>query len=385
MRLYSTSIALAGLFGSYFAACYAPNVHVQHESAIAKVNGGNDSTEFYDDSKRRQLGTSICTPHYHDHDAVARAVLKAKRQLDKQPIDVPMEDRLAVMILFSKGFTKSGRNNDRLKWLRCSLAKLRDNLLPNTTADIYLWTLNDEDDSIVIPSWLTAEEFPRVHVVEIEPSTWQIPCGLVDDSQWAVRSHFDVDYYLMGRWRLSFSPDFARAMGYEYHLQFDDDAILLSPLSIDVVEMSRRRNILMGVFPDLIGEVPQCTLGLPELTQYWMTIRGHEPKGELFAHVRPQNMDGVTSRGWDRLYHPGYFMMISLSFWFQNEVQDYLTAVFRSGRDVEGRWQEQAVMNMMRLVFVPRKRLWVMTQSDIGHDRHKAGNFQAWCKGIPEN
>jgi hypothetical protein len=68
-----------------------------------------------------------------------------------------------------------------------------------------------------------------------------------------------------------------------------------------------------------------------------------------------------------------------VDFWFQNEVQDYLTTVFRSGRDVEGRWQEQAVINMMRLVFIPEDNLWVMNDVDIGHDRHNPKNFDNWC------
>ena len=88
----------------------------------------------------------------------------------------------------------------------------------------------------------------------IPDSSWEVPCGLVDQGQWAARKHFDIgktleyihtyvhtylhtyihtyidtdrtDYFMMGRWRLTFSLDFARRMGYKYHLQFDDDAML---------------------------------------------------------------------------------------------------------------------------------------------------------------
>ena len=49
------------------------------------------------------------------------------------------------------------------------------------------------------------------------------------------------------------------------------------------------------------------------------------------------------------------------------------------GRDIEGRWQEQAVMNMIRLIFIPYKQLWVMNDIDIGHDRHTKSNFENWC------
>jgi hypothetical protein len=95
--------------------------------------------------------------------------------------------------------------------------------------------------------------------------------------------------------------------------------------------------------------------------------------------VNPPNMEGVTSAGWNRMYYPGYFIIINTDFWFQSEIQDYLTTVFRSGRDIEGRWQEQAVINMMRLVFVPEPQLYLMHEVDIGHDRHNRKHFEAWC------
>jgi hypothetical protein len=41
--------------------------------------------------------------------------------------------------------------------------------------------------------------------------------------------------------------------------------------------------------------------------------------------------------------------------------------------------QEQAVMNIMRLVFIPEPNLWIMKDVDIGHDRHNRKHFVAWC------
>lgn len=96
-------------------------------------------------------------------------------------------------------------------------------------------------------------------------------------------------------------------------------------------------------------------------------------------HLQPRNINGLSSDGWDRMYHPGYFIIFHIDFWYQNEVQDYLLTIFKSGRDIEGRWQEQAVMNMIRLVFIPYKQLWVMNDIDIGHDRHTKSNFDNWC------
>lgn len=327
-----------------------------------------------------EVAKTQCNPYFHNEEAVARSVKKATKMLEKfENSKVPMSDRVVVNILFSRGFLHGHNFQHRLQFLKCALLKLKINLMDKTPTDIFIWTLNTENVHPVIPDWINSELLPRVHVIEIEPETWQVPCGLKPDSEWVTRDKFDVDYYMMGRWRLSFSLDFAKAMGYGYHLQFDDDAMLNAKLDYDVVESLKKKDIHMGVFSDHIGEVAHVTLGLPEITRYWMTIRNFQPKGELFKHVNPHDMNGVTSAGWDRYYHPGYFLMVKVDFWFQEHIQDYLTTIFRSGRDIEGRWQEQAVMNMMRLVFVAPANLLVMEDVDIGHDRHNRKNFEAWC------
>ena len=111
-----------------------------------------------------------------------------------------------------------------MNFLKCALKRLQINLIANTPADVYVWVPLESLSSI--PQWLNATYFPRVVVLPIEKETWRVPCGLIDDAKWAVRDHFEVEYYLMGRWRLTFSLDFAKVMGYKYHLQFDDDAML---------------------------------------------------------------------------------------------------------------------------------------------------------------
>ncbi|RYH05124.1 hypothetical protein EON65_45595 [archaeon] len=280
------------------------------------------------------------------------------------------------MILFSRGLSKMDSN--RLEWLRCALMKLQKHL-HKTPVDVYIWTMNSTASPIVIPSWLTPEAFPRVNIITIPEDTWKVPCGLKPDSQWAARRHFEVDYYLMGRWRLAFSPDFAKEMGYEYHLQFDDDAILLQEYPENIVEHMNSKQMEMAVNGDILGEVAHLVIGLPELTYYWMRVNNYSPQGILLKRVRGGDMWSFLNGGWDRYYHPGFFIIISMTWWFRSEIQDYLNTVMRLGRDIEGRWQEQEVMNMMRLVFIPEDKVWVMKDLDIGHDRHKRGNFEKWC------
>ena len=46
-----------------------------------------------------------CNDEFHNTEAVARSVVKATSLSERFPTDVPIKDRLAVMILFSKGFS----------------------------------------------------------------------------------------------------------------------------------------------------------------------------------------------------------------------------------------------------------------------------------------
>jgi hypothetical protein len=145
----------------------------------------------------------------HHKNSAVESAKKAKILLSRFPIDVPISDRLAIMILFSKGFLDAQKR--RHKFLHCAITKLQRNL-PNTSFDIYIWTLNLTTSETIIPYWLSAEKFPKINIMEIPEETWKIPCGLISDSEWALRNRFSIDYYLMGRWRLTFSLDFAKEM-----------------------------------------------------------------------------------------------------------------------------------------------------------------------------
>jgi hypothetical protein len=317
-----------------------------------------------------------CVINTRDPAPVQKAVNKANALLSSSPSSVAVKDRLLIMILFSRAFVA---NNHRLDWLRCALLKLQKNLMDKTVSDVFIWGLNTTDNPIFLPPWFNSKDFPRTYIAEIPQEVWRIPCGLNADKDWAARKHFDVDYYLMGRWRLTFSLDFARAMGYEYHLQFDDDAMLNTPVPYNIIEKFNNEKYNMGVFSDLIGEVAHLTLGLPELSSYWLRIARYTPQGTIVNHLKSKDLVHFNSDNWDRMYHPGYFLITRVSWWFSPLVQDYLMTVLRSGKDIEGRWQEQAVMNMMRLIFLPEKEVWVMNEVDIGHDRHRKGNFENWC------
>ena len=330
-------------------------------------------------------GTS-CNPLDHNEVEVAESAEMAKKLMLKNPnINEPIPNRLAVMMLFGQGFrpATSKGEQDRTLFLQCALQKLYRNMMGKTPLDIFIWIPFASME--FIPNWIkNSTLYPRTVIMPIQNKTWLVPCNLHDDAQWPLRKHFNVEYHIMGRWRLSFAFDFVRAVGYKYYLQFDDDAMLNNFLDFNLVSRFRNMSYEMGVFSDSFGEVAHIALGMAELTRYWLTVNKFQPTGLLFEHLSPKNIDGLVSQhgnvgGWDRFYHPGYFLIVSVDFWFSELVQDYLTTIFKSGRDVEGRWQEQLVQNMIRLVFIPREKLWVMNEVDIGHDRHKRQNFENWC------
>lgn len=319
-----------------------------------------------------------CNPHLHNHEEVSVNVRYARSVVANST--VPLSDRMAINMIFSHGFAAqpTRQHVDRLPFLKCALKKVYLNLLPHNELDIFVWVPQASIE--FVPAWLkNAIEYPRTYVMPIINTTWMVPCGIRDERLWPLRKHFNVDYHIMGRWRITTGFDFIYKMGYKFYMQLDDDAMLNNKIEFNLVQKFREKQYQMGVFSDYIGEVPQVTNGLAELTRYWLTITNYNPTGPLFDHVSPKSLDGVTSKGWDRYYHPTYFLITSIDFWFSDIVQDFLTTVLQSGRDVEGRWGDQVTQNMMRIVFIPKEKVWVMDEMDIGHDRHKKANFENWC------
>jgi hypothetical protein len=81
---------------------------------------------------------------------------------------------------------------------------------------------------------------------------------------------------------------------------------------------------------------------------------------------------GLTSFGWNngRPYgFQGCFTIINLEFWYNVAVQDYLTLLLRTGSDMEQRWSDQGVMNMMQLLFSPYESVYTFENTLIIHSK----------------
>ena len=106
-----------------------------------------------------------------------------------------LHKKLAIMFVFSDGVV----DGEKAKYLKCSLLKLQENFLPTTPSDIFLWL--PVNATRIVPSWIKA--LKSVYVMEIQKEAWYIP-ALRNDTQWVGRDAFELDYYLTGRWRLTF-------------------------------------------------------------------------------------------------------------------------------------------------------------------------------------
>jgi hypothetical protein len=171
----------------------------------------------------------------HFNDAVLhKSVVRAKELIAaNKPNEVK---KLVIMFVFTEGLLEG----DKARYLKCSLLKLRDNFLPSTPADIFLWL--PVNASHVTPRWLT--EMKDVYLMEIQREAWFVS-SLANDTSWVGRDAFNLDYYLTGRWRLTFSLDFAHQMGYKYHLQLDDDTIINNKVGYNFVEKMRMSDVSM--------------------------------------------------------------------------------------------------------------------------------------------
>jgi hypothetical protein len=104
-----------------------------------------------------------------------------------------------------------------------------------------------------------------------------------------------------------------------------------------------------------------CFHQLPELLRYHIVSKSLEPT-LLYKHCTPQNLSGLYSDltdsggGNDGTLLYGNFILLSLDFWFRADVQQYLQLNFQSGGHFRHRWNEQAVIGVIWLIFCKKEQ-----------------------------
>jgi hypothetical protein len=270
-----------------------------------------------------------------------------------------IKDTLAVMILFAFSLETPLTLNSltRLTYLHCSLTHLTKNLAPFTDVHVYIWVKSSEIKRL--PAWLN--ELPEYCIIMTIPdSSWQAIGITTHNSAWNYGDRYSLDYFLMGRWRNTFQFSFVNDLGYDYMLQLDDDSFIMDPLRVNLVDHFRQHGHHLGTRNVRLREEALAVQGLPEFVKYWMVTRNAVlPAGSLFANLSPDDIHGLHSDGWNKLIYCSCFMIFDVKFWMQDYVLDFMNLLLKTGSDVEQRWNDQGVQNMVRLLFIPNMKITV--------------------------
>jgi predicted lactoylglutathione lyase len=170
--------------------------------------------------------------------------------------------------------------------------------------------------------------------------------------------------------------DFARQMGYRFQLQVDDDAIMNVKTNEDIVKLMTNQKYDFAFHARITIEDERASEGITEFTNDWIAETGFSPVGDYYNSLEPsKNNDQI--KVWNRYSYFGYFVIINVRFWFREDVQSFVKRVVKSGKDIENRWQEQTVINIIRLLFVRENN--ILIRNFIDHNRHNPNNFIDWC------
>ena len=208
----------------------------------------------------------------------------------------------------------------------------------------------------------------NVIVLPIPSSYWKVPPNLPDIKTWHMSDTFALDYYLMGRWRMTFAFEFAKSFGYHYQLQMDDDTFIYDKIRNNLVYKMATGGYSLMAKPRGREAFKWVLLGLPELAAEWLQSNGiNEPKGSFLSHFSPSTLKGATTNSWDLMISEGNFMLWSINVWYSDEVQDFLSRVFQTNYDITRRWQEQGVQNMIALMFINESYIDRISTDIVGH------------------
>lgn len=105
--------------------------------------------------------------------------------------------------------------------------------------------------------------------------------------------------------------------------------------------------------------------GLPELARYFILSRNFQPT-QLYQDCNPSSIDGLFSNttvwknprdflGWHRTCVFGNFVIYRTDYWYEPLMQDFLKLVLYTQDQIVIRWNEQAVLGIMRLMFVRKE------------------------------
>ena len=275
------------------------------------------------------------------------------------------EDKLAVMVL-----------SQDPQQLCCALKNWSANVFASTPADVYVFSIDSSvEDTFYKTCELTISSFSNLAFMRLREH-WETPDEAGDPSLWTDQGA-SANYRRMGHWRLTFQMEFVASLGYKYVLQVDDDSAFPDVLDFDLVHHLKAKDVWMAartILPVDSDAVLEVTIGLPELARYFLVTEHMQPTILYEEDCDPPNITGLYTSGaggvmggYSTRYLYGNFVIISLDFWFQEQVQRFVRLVLATGGHFRFRWNEQQVQSIIWQMFVPSDKFHAYT-FDYVHD-----------------
>jgi Glycolipid 2-alpha-mannosyltransferase len=271
-------------------------------------------------------------------------------------------DHLAVIII-----------SENKQLLCCALKNIRAHAMAYTPADIFVFSPTTAQQEY-IHDHCDADLKNIYFLLLNEQEHWSIPAEAGPQETWTSRE-YTIPYRKMGHWRLAFQFKFAAALGYKYLLQVDDDSWFPEPVGLNYITHMQQQQLHIAA-RTISQDSVKVFSSLPELTRYHLVSKNLEPT-LLYNHCSPQNIHGLYSdltdsgSGYDGTLLHGNFVIISLDFWFREDVQQYLELNFQSGGHFRHRWNEQAVIGMIWLIFCKKEQYHMLDFPYVHGVKHR--------------
>lgn len=300
-----------------------------------------------------------------------------------QQVDV--HQRLAVTYLHRHD------NRQRDAALQCAVAKMLSNIGKDTPLDIFVFLPSHR---LADPAFTAIQRLSSaVCLLDISARQWRTM-----RRPWLYSNHnnsmaqywekrFGPDYIIMGHWRLLVPFTITAMLNYTAALQADDDLFITQPLGYNIISTLQANNYLLANHR-IVTETTLITRGLPELAAFFLQSTGYRASSTLWRHVAPGNWSGLFSKtgwradessaGYDNQYLYGNFVVMTMQLWRDPRVQDWITLCLLSGGMDRHRWNEQAVVALVWLLFTEPQQLWMIKDLKYIHARSR-DRVQAVC------
>ncbi|KAJ9530643.1 hypothetical protein QJQ45_014760 [Haematococcus lacustris] len=322
-------------------------------------------------------------------------------------------------------------NRQRDAALQCAVTKMLSNIGKDTPLDIFVFLPSHR---LADPAFTAIQRLSSaVCLLDISERQWRTM-----RRPWLYSNHnnsmaqywekrFGPDYIIMGHWRLLVPFTITAMLNYTAALQADDDLFITQPLGHNIISTFQANNYLLANHR-IVTETTLITRGLPELAAFFLQSTGYRASSTLWRHVAPGNWSGLFSKtgwranesstGYDNQYleqrpftqlrssqntekaktapsggppdvtgqvsawlawlQYGNFVVMTMQLWRDPRVQDWITLCLLSGGMDRHRWNEQAVVALVWLLFTEPQQLWMIKDLKYIHARSR-DRVQAVC------